>query len=426
MRKFVSIILGLITTLFFAGIVSASIPNNSHPTTFLGPILKGSYTNTYNNTTAYSVLGEAGVQNFRLGGTVGFVVQNNQRLKVSAEYLFQKITYPFFVGNTSQWVNQGAVGAAYQYDFDAGWWIVPQFNLSAFYSHAPSKSLGTETGVFTNRLGVQQNFVDMRRIAGSNAAGIAPGVGFSLWQGSEAGLDLNYDSVRYDKRYSPNEDAIGFGGTARFTQMMTNSISLGLLAAVRKPFNNYQADIGWNMQGVIFDVMGAYTAGKNTLPSTWNVGVSADYVLDQMPTPTMQRQLAKNFVAKFPTAQLTQWVATPAVYLPQVLAIPDEKVSFSNVCQAPLVVGILGNLNPVTSVTTVPTAQVFSGQGPLTFSVAFTSDNPTSSTVVINQAGFVRITPFIGGTDVLLTITVTATNVCGSASTTFTAFIPGD
>lgn len=94
----------------------ASIPNNDDPTTFLGPIVRAGYTSPLTNTTAYSVAGEAGIKNLRIGGTVGWQIMNNQRLKLSAEYLTQNITYPFFSGDTDQWVQQGAIGADYQYN----------------------------------------------------------------------------------------------------------------------------------------------------------------------------------------------------------------------------------------------------------------------------------------------------------------------
>src|SRR5262249_51465847 len=149
------------------------VDNPESARTFVGPTLRLGFTNTLNNYTAYSVAGEAGPKNLRLGATMGWILTPNQRIKVSAEYLWQDITYTFVTGDTNQWVNQGALGAAYQYDFN--YCMNPQFDLSAYVAHAPSKSLSTITQTLTNTDGtVTTNIVD-RRIAGSNAAGIAPG-----------------------------------------------------------------------------------------------------------------------------------------------------------------------------------------------------------------------------------------------------------
>src|SRR5258708_1514164 len=100
--------------LAFFGIFSiafANIPNTDHPTTFLGPSLRAGYTSTLTNTLAYSLAGEAGIKNFRVSGTAGWKIIENQYLKMTAEYLRQDITYAFYSGNTDQWVQQGALGA---------------------------------------------------------------------------------------------------------------------------------------------------------------------------------------------------------------------------------------------------------------------------------------------------------------------------
>ena len=46
------------------------------------------------------------------------------------------------------------------------------------------------------------NFIDNRRIAGSNAAGISPGLSIMPWSGGRIGAAVNYDNVRYDMRHS--------------------------------------------------------------------------------------------------------------------------------------------------------------------------------------------------------------------------------
>lgn len=238
MKKAHRLLQGFASTLLCVGSASASIDNTNQPTTFLGPTVEASYTHLLSQKTAVSFAGEAGVKNFRLGGTLGWTLVENQRIKLSGEYLTQDLTYSFLSGNTNQWVQQGAIGADYQYEF-LNHAYKPQFDLSVYYSNAPSKNLNPATITYQGL----SNVINYRRIAGSNAGGISPGITVQPWHGGKVGVALNYDDVVYETHYLPSDNPIGFGGTAHLDQMLTNNLSLGLLAAVRQPFNNYEANL---------------------------------------------------------------------------------------------------------------------------------------------------------------------------------------
>lgn len=396
----------------------SGIPNNDNPTTFLGPTLKGSFTDALNNRAAYSLLGEAGFRNFRAGGTLGWMISPNQRAKASIDFLTQKITYPFFSGNTSQWMTQGSISADYEIDVGGPEWGFPQFDINGFLSHAPSRSLSTVMGTFM-RDGIIQNFVNERRIAGSNAGGLSPGVSIQPWLGGRAGAQLNYDKVHYDTRWK-NHDAIGFGGTVFFDQAVTNNVNINLLAAVRKPFNNYQAGINWINIPYFFGatavgIEGAYTAGKTALPSTYNASVTFDYFMDRNITPGgANRQIVRDFLA---------YTGTPAVYLPEVLAVPDERVTITNpVCPfaPPTLIATIPDQNPPAGQTNIDISPHFAGenltfgfsviQAPTVFgdSVQFVAP----STVRINS-----VAPTFTDTAI---VQVSATNACGTVAQAFT------
>lgn len=418
-------LLGLLLSLSAA---YAAIPNNDHPTTFIGPTFRGGFTSTFSDNGAYSLLGELGVKNYRMGGTVGWKFLTNQRIKFSAEYLWQRYSFAFFSGNTTEWVNQGAVGGAYRYDF-LGIMFNPAVDVDAYYSHANNQTLNPRTQTFVNSLGITELFTEYRRIAGSNAFGINPGVSMVPWCGSRVGLQLNYDNVRYDKHTAPSEDAKGFGGTFKFRQNVWNNVDFGLLAAVRKPFNNYQADIGFrNLQfhGTWdLGLFGGYVAGKNTLSNTWNVGFSAYYLLDQRchHVKANYKDYKDEIEHVADPDDLLAWVSDPAVYMPQVLAIPDSRVIIHRGCSAPIPV-VIGAIDPV--LFTISGVQIrqakpaFSPTTGLTYAVSVTP-NPAPSTVTINPVtGLITI----NGVQTLQTrtfnVTVIATNICGaSAATTF-------
>ena len=436
MKKILSIVFTL-----FGALLYISTAYASQPTTFLGPTLRGSYTNVFTNSTAFSVAGEAGVKDYRVGGTLGWKIQDDQRLKITGEYLGQKITYNFFAGDTQQWVTQGAVGASYEHDFSM-YAFKPQFDLSGYYSHAPSKNLNAVSGTFINSGGVLQNFVDTRRIAGSNAGGVAPGVTIQPWQGAKTGVDLNYDSVSYNKHGVPSEDAKGFGGTARFNQALTKDVDLGLVAGIRQPFNNYQANLNWTKDSSagewIWGLGAAYTVGKNTLPGTYNVVASVSFLADQK-TPAAEEarryENQKNHYkdeAPLPLPKsndFKKWTSDPAVYMPQVLAIPDESVVITTPTSTPTPSCAL--IAP-TLLSAIPGPPVFSVDGSFPVASHFSGDNLTytitqitpfapfptpTTTVTINPStGVVSVHDGLPAAQTNATFTVTATNCLGAVT----------
>lgn len=344
MKKSSKIMIALGSSLLSISAAHASVPNHSDPTTFLGPTLRLGLTSPLSDITAYSLAGEVGFKNFRVGATMAWRLRQEQRLKLSAEYLWQDLTYPFFSGNTNRWVTQFAIGGDYEYllaDYTAS----PSLVLSGYYSRAASSSLGTVTGVFVNSVGGVQRFINNRRIAGANAGGLAPGMTMHPWSGGKVGVDLNWDDVSYDKHYYPNQNSNGFGGTFRMSQVILDNVVIGGSAAIREPFNNYAANLGWTnlpFYGLwTLGLNGEYTTGKNSLPNSYNIGLSADYFLDQgCTTAAAQKEAANRFVNPrrdykgealvpvMPANDFLPWTAEPAVYMPTVLAVQDESVAY--------------------------------------------------------------------------------------------------
>lgn len=433
MKKISKLTIVLGSVLCSIGSTHAAIGFDTDDTrTFLGPTFRLGYTRAINEDTAFSVAGEAAPKNLRVGGTLGWLLTPQQRIKISAEYLWQDITYAFFSGNTNQWVNQGALGAAYQYDFD--YMFNPQFDLSAYASHAPSKSLSTILQSINNPDGTISSYVVDRRIAGSNAAGIAPGITITPWTGGRLSALLNYDSVHYDRKYQADDNAVGFGGTLGFNQVLTRHMGLGLGAEVRQPFNNYTASVTWSTLpdcgSWVVGLYGNYLSGKESLPDTWNVGLSANYLFDNQPVVSTHhmRDLKGEVPAPATRNNLTSWTADPAVYMPQVLAVPDQRIT--NVCDALTPIALL---SPIPNFTTTdfdehvfnsPTH--FSGSN-LTYSfsgsVVFSAPVnplPAEAVFVIDpQTGAITLPANTVISDTQYSLTITASNGCTSTTGTF-------
>lgn len=316
MKKFSKLVTVLGSTLFFLTAANASIPNNDSAFTSLGPTLKTNFITLVSDNVAGAVIGEAGANNFRFNATAGFIIAPNQRLKFTAEYLVQRLTYHFFSGNFGEWVNQGAVGAGYQYLFcDLPY--DPAFDVNAYLAHAPTKYLNSRLSLFFAE-DIPVGFVNARRVSGFNAGGIAPGVSLQLWPGNRVGLFLNYDDIRYSKNFWSNQSTQGLGGTVRFNQMLTHNFEFSGSAAFRQPFNAYTANVvhtnipffgNWEI-----GLFGDYTVGKNHIPDSYDLGIRADYYLDVcIFTSCPYPPVAKN--------ALMAWTSDPSVYIPQVLNV---------------------------------------------------------------------------------------------------------
>lgn len=422
----------------------ASVPNSDNTTTFLGPTLKLRYTAPFNYLTAYSIAAEGGIRNARVGGTAGFRIQDNQRLKISAEYLWQDLTYGFFSGDLNKWVSQFAIGGDYQYQFDE-YLFQPQFDLVAYYSHAPTYSIGTVTGSFIDSLGNTQSFVNVMRIAGSNAGGLAPGISIYPWWGARVGVDANWDKVSYNKNNPRRENANGFGGTFHLNQLITDHVVIGGSISLRRIFNTYQGNLAWT--GLPFygswavGVGGEYTAGKHSVPNSYDAGVFVNYLMDmQTQNAIAQREATRRFMnlkgdlkgeasaVPLPVDDFLVWTADPAIYMPTVLAVPDESVhsvTTAVACTPPELDNPLPDVTTVGStLVSVNAAGAFSGSAPLSFAVSTIPSSAPSSVTISSTSGTVSISPVPTTTPTTFTVRVTASNSCGSAINEFEVNVP--
>lgn len=301
----------------------SAIPNTDSPTTFLGPYAHGSFTNNLADNGAFSIGADIGANNYRLGGTIAWQADANQRFKFSAEWLKQDITYPFFSGNTSQWMNQTTVGFNYRYYFE-DYYFDPQAGLDLYLLKSPTNILRTESGTYTNTAtGLPTPFVDVRRIAGATSWGMAPGVSLRLWPGGRVGAQLNYDNNNYHTSYVPSQDAKGLGGTFTAKQALSDSVTLGAVVALLQAYNDYEATVDFGnlpFYGTwTLGLAGSYTIGKNTMPSTTNFGLTVNYMLDNHGlTSTSAIAAREDFLS---------WTSHSAAYKPQVLGVRDERVS---------------------------------------------------------------------------------------------------
>lgn len=363
---------------------------------FLTGILRGQVSSDLTANTAGLAAVEVGPRNYRVSSTVGIALNSCNRFKLTGEWLFQNIDYTFLTGTTREWVQQSAVGLGYQLILNNP--IIPYVDFKGYYSYAPSKSLA---GV--DFLDVASNIIptDLRRIAGSTAEGVAPTVHFNLWYGAEGTLALNWDDVVYNNKYTTQITAKGGGGTVGFTQVMQlfrQNFKAGLSASVRTPFNYYHAELDWipflPTSQLLVGVFGDYTKGKQTLTNTSLVGVNLSYAIDACSSPSYPMMPVPQ------NRSLLNWIADPAVYMPQVLAIKEE--GFDR-CPPGSELHFDGRIvNVMLKDMPLDFSRRFPGNGPITFSLT-----KSSGDAAISSTGLV--TASVPSTNVV----VTAVGSCG-------------
>jgi hypothetical protein len=255
-------------------------------------------------------------------------LNDDNRVKLTGEYLREDLDFEFFTGTTRQWVDQGAVGAAYQHLFDGD--RLKGLEIGTHYSHAPSKNLSSQTIACPECS--SGTLIDQRRIAGGDDWNGMAETALHLWRNSLLTVGGDYDRVRYDTEYCTQDghDAQGFGGHARLEQLLKPNIQLEAQTTISQLFDSGGAGLNWIFRStptraLSTGVSSSYTHDLTTERSFWVNGINLNVVWDEA---------KKNSTDKLSYAppelaidDLTTWVQTPAVRMPDVLAITDECVS---------------------------------------------------------------------------------------------------
>ena len=359
---------------------------------------------------AIAVFGEIAPRNFRGSSTYGVYLTPTQRFKLSGEYLTQNLDFHFSSGHHKKWVSQIAFGAEYQFLLNSD--RFKSIEMGTAYSHA---------------------FRSYHNISGSNGSLSFLGTTARLWTCAFLSIAGEYDWVEFDRKHRHDKSSNGFGGSVDFVQQFGKDFSLNLGAQFREPFNSYQGLLNWNHRfsqcNLDIGVFGNLTEGHDGVRDIRTVGLQLGISFGPKPK-TCGRSVemsasGRNCYAR-QYCDVSQWVASPAVYVPIVLVIADEeKPSASRKCngQFPTLTGapldILFFPNPMFP---VDTSVAFSSPLPLTYSLAIDPATPLlpgTSLTIDPMTGLLTATNI--GISSTINIFITATNDCGSVTLSTTA-----
>ncbi len=305
----------------------------------LGPVGQVTLSHAINETHAVALELDGGTRILRLNGTYGFALNDKNRLKLTAEYLAEDLDFTFYTGDTRQWVDQGAVGASYQYLLGND--IVKSVEISSHYSHAPSKNLSDKTIPYADG----STLTDYRRIAGGDDWNGTAETSLGLWPKSLVSAGGDYDQVRYDTQYctQTGHDAQGFGGHVRLQQLLTDKTQLNAESTLSQLYTIYSAGLNWVLTSskntsLSTGLNSSYTKDRTTERSFWMNGINLSVIWDG---PHKKSAQTSSYTSPEIAAEnLSTWVQTPAVRMPDVLAIADECVksfrTISGVCPSNL------------------------------------------------------------------------------------------
>ena len=281
----------------------------------------------FNDSNAAAVELDGGSKVFRGNATYAYAFNDKNRFKVTGEFLRENLEFDYLTGDTRQWVNQGAVGAAYQYWLGGD--LFKSLQVGSHYSHAGSKDLSDQTLVLDNGTTI----LDQRRIAGGDDWNGTAETSMKLWPHSLVTVGGDYDRVRYDTKYEIHDDdegdAQGFGGHIGLQQLLTSRTQLQIQSLVSQLANTYGGGLNWiwTTHGAAWGLgfNSTYTSDHTTDRRFWTNGVSLNIVWDKPKDD-------KDAVARFSDPDvneenLTTWASTPAVRMPDVLAIADERIT---------------------------------------------------------------------------------------------------
>ncbi len=267
---------------------------------------------------ALGLLGEYGSGQYRLNGTVAYGFSSLSQIKVGGEYLVQRLPFQFDSGNVMQRLHQSAYGVRFQQLFEQPYW--QNINLGAYYARAANKDL--PSAIFSvNGL----SYLNERRIAGASSSGIDVGTEVLLSPKTLLSGNVYFDSVYYDTKLTGDisQNRQGLGGGIKIKQLFGGNFKLWGEVSVRKIYDSYEGGVSWlpapKQLGLEFGVLAQHVVFHNNMPSNNNLSLQAKWLPDTNP----HYDEYFNWEQKcLPT--VSQWVKTPAVYMPQVLAVAEQ------------------------------------------------------------------------------------------------------
>ncbi len=305
--------------------------------TLLGTIFDAHYAQKLSPDWAIGLLGEYGVHQYRLSGTLGHQLWTDGEVKFTGEYLSQVLPFNFDSGNIDQRVNQTAYGLQLQQNFHGT--AFQDVNLGGYWSNTPN--VGLDDIIFLDN---DLYYTNQRNIAGATTQGVDIGTDIILTSMTGLNAKVFYDNVNYatDLTGDTSENTFGAGGSLELNQIINDRMKFSVKSEFRAIYNTYGGSFSWspnNFQplGLHFSIFGEHLISHNQTPDSNSFGLEVGFLGDDnagSPHYALDTSSA--------LTDLESWVKNPAVYMERVLAISEQKTTLN----APMIGSITPNSGP--------------------------------------------------------------------------------
>lgn len=278
-----------------------------------------------NQETGVGILGEVGPRSYRVNATLTHFANECQRLKLGAEYLGQKLHYGFCRGKPSRWMQQLAIGGVYDWFLDCGG-LVKGVEVTGHYVHSQDRSLSC---VSFN----EHELINYRKLTGACSWELAAGLILQRWSCHTLHVALCYDNTRFHRTYQESSRSSGLGVNLASHLNFCRSYSLDTKLQFKDIYNYFEGLLSWNPDAcsgnVKLGLFGNYVWGKKQLPSSGTVGIELAFAfgVDICECKIMQEIDDEGCDGYwYDRRELFNATMIPAVYIPEVLAITDNKI----------------------------------------------------------------------------------------------------
>jgi hypothetical protein len=278
----------------------------------LALILGVDYAQMFNESFGVSGKFTLGAKERRANVTAGFGLSSNQQVKFTYEYLAQNLNLDFASGAVQEWVDQHALGGAYQYLIRHE--ILHSFEISGYAVRANSQDLSS---MAFNQVGDTYD-VNHRRIAGGTENTLEAALNLLPLKNTSLTVGAGYSSLSYDTQYEASPSNSGLAYRAELTHILTPKVKIS--GGVNSNASGREHNVGVSHilpHDVEVSLKGQYVAGTTGLPDSKNVAVAFTY-------PAPKQYTLGGFANNM--QELRNWIEKPVVYKTRVLAIKDEMI----------------------------------------------------------------------------------------------------
>lgn len=394
----------------WSGPVKAALRYDSE----LSWILGLDYVQMLSESVGLSVKTGFGPNERRANITTGFAVTPDQHIKLTYEYLTQNLNFDFVTGGVQEWVDQHAVGGAYQYLLRHE--ILHSFEISGYTVRANSKNL---SDVIYNVSENQTTSYDVnnRRIAGGTENTIQAALNLLPIKNTALTIGGGFSSLSYDTQYEDNQAKSTIAYQAQLTHLLTDTLKFVAGVNSSASGTTHSAEIRHILpKSIELSLKGEYMS-STTLPNSSSITLGISY-----PAPKAYS------IAPFGGMQeLKNWIEKPIVYKTRVLAIKDEKVihvlpTKNDFVQTIYTSNPVGQTTPdLTKIIPIPMTTMFTFQDPgltINYTCQVTAPSTGDCGTLLNLA--VGVPPSSQGTQLFSTASVPS---IAASSTAYTVTI---